>query len=376
MITVAADKYLYNYNIHSYLPENINLKLYNPESGLPEDLRKFDAILIRTVTEINRESLPDIPDNLQFIGTASAGSNHVDINYITNNGIVFSNAAGCNARSVAEYIATVLLLWSEQRAENLAECTVGIVGAGHVGSELISLLDKLDISFIAYDPPREEKDTGFESAGLEDVLSCDILTFHTPLTTSGNYPTYHWMNHQKFKNHRYSLLINTSRGGVIDEKALLKAHSDNKVQDFIIDVWENEPEICEDVAQTAFIKTPHIAGYSVQAKENASRIVAEKLLQHFNLQYPENNFDSEPNIVEKPVSAYHSISDLLTTVHPVRKYESELQKILKNHKSERGKYFNRLRAEFPLRQEFGNTYLPPSYFERFPDLKNLGFASL
>lgn len=374
MITVAADKYLYN--IHSYLPENINLQLYNPENGLPEDLRKFDALLIRTVTDINRESLPYIPDNLQFIGTASAGSNHVDIKYLNKNEIAFFNAAGCNARSVAEYIATVLILWSEQRAENLAECKVGIVGAGHVGSELIYLLNKLDISFIAYDPPREERDNGFESAGLENLLSCDILTFHTPLTSSGTYPTYHWMNHQKFKNQRFSLLINTSRGGVIDEKALLKAHKNNNVQDFIIDVWENEPEICEDVARTAFIKTPHIAGYSVQAKENASMIVAEKLIQHFNLKYPENNIDSEPNIVEKPVSSYHSISGLLTTVHPVREYESELQKILKSKNAERGKYFNRLRAEFPLRQEFGNTYLPPSYFERFPYLKKLGFVSI
>lgn len=374
MITIAADKYLYN--IRSYIPETINLRLYNPEKGLPENLNRYDALLIRTVTDINKESLPNIPDRLKFIGTASAGSDHVDIDYLNQNNVTFSDAAGCNARSVAEYVATVLLLWSEERSINLDDCMVGIVGAGNVGSQLIHLLDRVNIPYMAYDPPREERDPDFKSACLDDLLSCNILTFHTPLNKSGPHPTFHWMNDQKFKNHRFSLIINTARGGVIDEKALLHAHAENLVGDFIIDVWENEPEINQKVAGMAFINTPHIAGYSVQAKENATRIATEALLRHFNLPMAENDFEAESKIIEKPVSRFQSLSEFLPTVHPVWEYQDSLTEILKNHATGRGKYFNRLRAEFPLRQQFGNIYLPESYFDRFPLLHGMGFGSI
>ncbi len=374
MITVAADKYLYN--IRSYIPESINLKFYDPEEGLPGDLKQVDALLIRTVTNINKESMPNIPDRLKFIGTASAGSDHVDIAYLRKNNIAFSDAAGCNARSVAEYVATGLLLWSEQRSKSLNEFSVGIVGAGNTGSEVINLLNRLNISYIAYDPPREERDPDFKSATLEDLLSCNILTFHTPLNKSRPHPTFHWLDERRLKNNRFSLVINTSRGGVVDEKALLKALTENRVGDIIIDVWENEPEISQKVARKAFIKTPHIAGYSVQAKENASRIVSEALLKQFNLSGPENGLETESRIVEKPVSGYRTFSELLAAVHPVREYEEALSKILKNHSPERGKYFNRLRAEFPLRQQFDNIYLPQSCFERFPILYGLGFTSI
>lgn len=370
MVTVKADKYLYN--IHNRLPEDINLELYDPASGLP-DLTSADALLIRTVTPVTRQTLSDIPRRLQFVGTASAGSDHVDIGYLRENGITFCDAAGCNARSVAEYIATVLLLWSEERSLNLAEQTVGIVGAGNVGSELIALLDKLGVSFAAYDPPRAEREQDFKSTTEMDLLSCDIITFHTPLTRSGPYPTWHWMDKQKFERHRFLLLINTARGGVVDETALLRAARRGSVQDYILDVWENEPEIDPETARGAFIKTPHIAGYSVQAKEKATELVATSLLDHFNVPFTRTNKDTKIRPTEQPVTECNTLTELLTAIHPVRKYERALTNIL--GRDERGRQFNRLRAEFPLREEFGNIILPSICFERFPVLVSLGFAS-
>jgi erythronate-4-phosphate dehydrogenase len=372
MVNVLADKYLFK--IESYLPESINLTFYDPESGLPKDLNKTHALLIRTVNSINKETVPDIPSSLSFVGTASAGSDHVDVEYLGKNDITFTDAAGCNARSVAEYIATALLLWSEEREENLSKVSVGVIGVGHVGTQVINLLENLDIEYTAYDPPREMRDSGFTSASINEVLGNNILSFHTPLTIKDEYPTYHWLDAEKLSQNRFKLIINTSRGGVIDEKALLETQNNGTVGDIIIDTWENEPDFSLTTAQNTFIKTPHIAGYSEQAKSNASKIIAFALLDHFDISKPKSIGEQSSRIFSKEISKFNSLSSLLTNLHPIRKYEAELEKIINKHSAELAKYFNRLRAEYPLRQEFAQIYLPASYFERFPILEKLGFS--
>lgn len=372
MVNVLADQYLYN--IQSYLPDTINLRLYNPAQGLPKELKNTHALLIRTVNTINKKTVPSIPPSLSFIGTASAGSDHVDIAYLKANDVTFADAAGCNARSVAEYVCASLILWAEERRISLSDLSIGIIGAGHVGRQVINLFENLDIDYTAYDPPRELRDSDFSSASINETLDCDILTFHTPLTTSGEYPTYHWLDSKKLSNNQFKLILNTSRGGVVDEEALLKAHHGDTVEDFIIDTWEGEPRFNLETAQKAFIKTPHIAGYSEQAKSNASKIVASALLNHFELSEPANFGTTNTRIFQKKLSEFNSITSLLTELHPIRKYEAELEKIIHTHPDERAKKFNKLRAEYPLRQEFSQTYLPVDYFEKFPVLRNLGFA--
>ncbi len=371
MINIFADRYLHN--ITTYLPSNINLNLFDPANGLP-DLESAHALLIRTVSPINKQTLPNIPTQLKFIGTASAGTDHVDINYLRRNNIRFSDAAGCNARSVAEYVGTALLLWAENRNIKITKLSAGIIGAGQVGTRVIELADKLGIRTVVYDPPREKREASFTSASVEEVLACDILSFHTPLTTKGPYPTFRWLNRDKLATRNFKLIINTSRGGVIDESALLEAKNENTAGDFVIDVWENEPDFNLDTAEEAFIKTPHIAGYSEKAKNNASKIVAENLLEHFDIPKPQNQKEQNSRIVNEQVSAYPSLSSLLTELHPIRKYEEQLESIIQQHSSERGKHFNNLRTEFPLREEFQQIYLPSSYFKKFPVLKDLGFS--
>lgn len=374
MINVLADQYLYK--IQSYLPNDINLTLFDPAKGFPKELNEAQGLLIRTVLPVNKETIPEIPTRLEFIATASAGSDHVDINYLQNKGISFSNAAGCNARSVAEYVATALLLWTEQKDMNLTQLSVGIIGVGHVGTEVKKLLKKLNTSTVLYDPPREDRDPSFTSASLAELLNCDILTFHTPLTKEGQHATYHWLDEAKLSNHNFKLIINSARGGVIDEQALLDAMERGTVQDIIIDTWENEPEIDLKTAEKTFLKTPHIAGYSVQAKENASRLAANTLLDHFGIQRTPNAKQGNPRIFDNPISQFQSLTSLLTELHPIKKYESRLQNILDDHPEERRQLFNELRANYPLRQEFAQTYLPKTYFDQFPILKPLGFAKM
>lgn len=374
MINVVADKYLYN--IKAYLPENINLQLFDPARGLPTEIDQAHAMLIRTVIPINKQTLPTIPSQLQFIGTGSSGTDHVDAVYLEENNVRFADAAGCNARSVAEYIATALLIWAEQRQKNLTKLSVGIVGAGHVGSEVIQILHNLGVTTIAYDPPREEREANFTSSSLNKVLDCDILSFHTPLNRNKQYPTFHWLDEKKLSGNTFHLILNSARGGVVDEQALLSAMKKGTVRDIIIDTWEDEPTIHLETAGTAFLKTPHIAGYSVQAKENASKFIVEALINYFELDYPFATNQEEKITFDQDLCQYDSLSSLLTDLHPISEYEKRLTTIIREHPEKRGELFNKLRAEFPLRQQFTHVELPSAYFKRFPILEALGFSKI
>lgn len=374
MISVFADQYLYQ--IAHFLPDQVELHLFDPANGLPDGLAEAHALLIRTVNPINEKSLPNIPDKLSFIGTGSSGTDHVDQDYLRKNNIVFADAAGCNARSVAEYIATSLLIWSDNTGHTLHEFSAGIIGMGHVGRQVNNLLQKMGITTFGYDPPRAEREAEFNSVELETALKADIISFHTPLNHGGNYPTFHWLNSEKLKGRAFDLIINTARGGVVDEKALIEVHKKGTVRHFILDVWENEPQLKLKIARQSYIKTPHIAGYSVQAKRNASKFIADELIRHFDLAPAKNVGAPSPRIITDTIESFSGIEELITHLHPIRQYEEKLQRILKNNPDNRGDLFNKLRAEFPLRQEFNNIRLPEAYFNRYPLLKKLGFQSL
>ncbi|HLR33350.1 MAG TPA: 4-phosphoerythronate dehydrogenase [Fodinibius sp.] len=370
MINVLADRYLYN--ISAYLPPKVNILLYDPAEGLP-DLSNADGLLIRTVNPINAETISDIPDSLSFIGTGSSGTDHVDQPFLRANNIAFADAAGCNALSVAEYVAVGLLLWAEQTGSELQQLKVGIVGKGYVGTEINKLLASLGLTTVCYDPPKEEQEASFSSASKEELLTSDILTFHTPLNTVGQYPTYHWLDEEVLADYSFRLVINTARGGVVDEQALLEAFQNGTVDYFILDVWEDEPHIRKRSAANAFLRTPHIAGYSVQAKEKASKLVTDALLNHFGLKRASDPARPDPKIFTQSVDRYNGLSDLLTVLHPIRTYQQKLARIINEHWDDRGPRFNKLRASFPLRQEFNNIRLPQSYADRFPVLEKLGF---
>lgn len=352
------------------MPAGVNLRLFDPAELAGLISEDVDALLIRTVTKINPETFPSLPDKLQFIGTGSAGTDHINIPYLEENGIVFANAAGCNARSVAEYVAVSILLWADTLELDITDYSVGIIGAGATGSAVRDLLEKLNIKSVLYDPPRQKREPGFTSATIEQVLSTDILTFHTPLTHSGAYPTYHWLNAEKLDSNEYSLVINASRGGVIDESALMEAKKRGRVGNFVIDVWENEPKFCDAMAREAFIKTPHIAGYSIQAKERASEIIAKALLDHFSLN--KNIPDVRPrNANPKTPSRFWSLTDVLTYFHPIRDYETRLMMLIGRQAETKAIGFSRIRTGHPLRNEFRFLEIPTSIITQYPILEQL-----
>jgi len=370
MITVLADKDLYR--ITDFIPPSVDLSLYDSGSldNIPEGT---DALLLRTVTKCTPTQFPSLPKSLSFVGTASAGTDHVDKKFLYENDITFKNSAGCNARSVAEYIAVSLLLWADNYNHKLQNYSVGIIGAGHTGSAVQAILAPFDVQTVTYDPPKEKREESFSSASLDDVLACDILTFHTPLTrqNESEHPTLHWLNKEKLQGQKFALIINAARGGIIDEQALIEAHNNKRVSSYILDVWEDEPNFSDATARRAFIKTPHIAGYSIQAKECATKMMINAMIDHFSLKHDNLVTDVSNQPVEDSPSTFWSLSDALTYYHPIEDYKTRLMMLIGRSKNEKCEGFNAIRTGHPLRNELHCLPVAQGIKEKFPVLKKL-----
>lgn len=366
MIKVIADQNLYR--LEEFLPEEVELTMYDPGNGLP-DINGFDALLLRTVSKLNCRTLPEIPESLKFVGTGSSGSDHVDIDYLKTHNVEFADALGNNARAVAEYVMTSLLLWKEEKRRNFEDFTFGIIGVGNAGSAVAEILEDFGLKTVLYDPPREKREPGFESVSIEEVLRCDILTFHVPFTESGEYSTWHWMDEKKLSGRSFELIINAARGGIIDETAVSKAMDSGSVKDIIIDVWEKEPDFNPEFAERAFIATPHIAGYSEQSKLNASKMVCKKLCSFFKLECPSTeNLYCIKEI--KPAHLKYSIEDWLLRLHPIKEYDAALRDLA--HRPDKDTLFQKLRTDRPYRYEYGFLKLETEFLNGFEDLKKLG----
>lgn len=346
---ILADKYLYK--LDELLPEDIKLHLFNPSDGFPEDVAQFDALLIRTVTRITPETLPEA-GKLKFIGSATAGFDHVDTDYLERLGIVFGRSEGCNANAVGEYVITSIAKWAQERGVDLRDKKIGVVGFGNTGGHVLGYLQKLGVTAAAYDPPKADREPEFTSCSLDELLACDILTFHTPLTQMGDHPTFH-MCGPDWLGHGFDLIINTARGGVVNEKALLRAYYNDKVRDFILDVWENEPVFGDETARLAYIATPHIAGYSKQAKWKASEMVIEEMCRFFGLERENREFKPDLNSVEIHVDENMALAGFLWSNSNIRDYDERLRELIGMKDAEKARKFAKLRSETETRVEFG-----------------------
>lgn len=246
-------------------------------------VKDADALIIRTRTHCNEQLLKG--SRVKFIATATIGYDHIDVEYCRNAGIVWTNAPGCNASSVAQYVQAALLLLQRDKGLVLKGKTIGIIGVGNVGTKVAEVAKQLGMNVLMNDPPRQaiEGDNGYTS--LQQLAKeSDIITFHTPLNRGGMYNTFHLADEAFFLQlQKTPILINTSRGEVVETNALLNALNDGRIAQAIIDVWENEPSINLSLLYKAYIGTPHIAGYSADGKANATRMSLDALCRHFNL---------------------------------------------------------------------------------------------
>ncbi|MDD3479599.1 MAG: 4-phosphoerythronate dehydrogenase [Paludibacteraceae bacterium] len=264
--------------------ESVAQVSYYPANEITADVVSHaDALIVRTRTACNEALLAN--SSVRFIATATIGFDHIDADFCAAHAIEWTNAAGCNASSVAQYIGSALAVWANKNQDTLAGKTLGVVGVGHVGTEVVRMAHLLGMRILLNDPPRamEDKTTGFVSL---DVLAreADVITFHTPLTTDGLFPTYHLANADFLNQLQHKpLLINSARGGVVDELALKAALKLGKIADVVLDCWEHEPAIDNDLLQATLLSTPHIAGYSADGKAKATEMSVRAVSRFFDL---------------------------------------------------------------------------------------------
>jgi erythronate-4-phosphate dehydrogenase len=318
-----------------------------------DDVADADILIVRSITQVNESLLKN--SKVRFVGSCTIGMDHVDTQYLDQRGIKYTNAPGCNANSVVEYLLSCLSILTETHGMDWNKLSVGIVGYGNVGSLLAQRLKKLGMRFCAYDPFLSDP----ELVSFEDVLACDVITLHVPLTTDTDYPTYHLFNAEVLARlQAHQVLINASRGAVIDNQALLAALNQENSFTAILDVWENEPVIDLALARKVLIGTPHIAGYSYDGKVAGTEMVYRTLCQHvgFPVRHTSGQFLEEPPLAQM---TFTSTADVDWSIHTairacfdVRHDHSLLQTSLHLPEAQRAAAFDQFRKTYRCRREF------------------------
>ena len=315
--------------------------IYTPGRDFtPELVKDADALIIRTRTRCNKELLEG--SKVRFIATATIGFDHIDTEYCREAGIAWTNAPGCNSASVAQYVQSALLLLQQLKGVQLSELTLGIIGVGNVGSKIAQVGQELGMRVLKNDLPRQDKEGERDFSSLQALAAeCDILTFHVPLYKEGKYKTYHLADGNFFRSlQRKPVVINTSRGEVIETNALLEAINNGIISDAVIDVWEHEPEINRELLEKVLIGTPHIAGYSADGKANATRMSLDSICRFFHLSATYEITSPAPS--SPLIEAKDREEALLKMYNPI-----EDSNRLKSHPE----LFETLRGDYPLRRE-------------------------
>jgi len=317
-----------------------------------EVVRDADALITRTRTLCNEELLAG--SSVKLIATATIGFDHIDTAYCQRAGISWTNAPGCNAGSVEQYIAAALYSWSVRRNRPLKDTVIGIVGVGNVGKKVERISRLSDMKVLLNDPPRERVEGPEQFTPLEQICrKADIITFHVPLNPDGEDATWHLVN-RKFLDGlvRKPLLINSCRGEVFDTEAVLSAFESHTVSDLIIDCWENEPHLNLELMGKCFLATPHIAGYSCDGKANGTMMSVRAVSRFFSLGLDE----WKPCDVELlPVSTIPLDGYGLNEEEIVRKAILATYPISADDRDLRRNplLFEKLRGDYPVRREFG-----------------------
>lgn len=306
-------------------------------------LRTADALVVRTVTSIDRDLLAGTP--VRFVGTATAGTDHVQRGDLEDLGIAFAHAPGCNARAVAEYVVAATLL--AERRLGRVHPRMGVVGLGNVGSRVVALLQVLGREVHGVDPAVDGSEVGLdvEHRRLESLLeACDAVTVHVPLTRAGPHPTVGLVDATALAAGP-SLFINTSRGGVLDDEALLRTPNVRAV----LDVFCDEPRPSEALLNPdgpVVVATPHIAGYSRQAKSRATEMVLAPLASHFGL-----NIRKDERGAASVRLAAATVEAAVSLACPLQPVEQRLRGIRD------AQQFRHVRRTYSLREEFARHHV-------------------
>ena len=258
-----------------------SVRLVDGRTICAEDLSGVDVLLVRSVTAVNEPLLAG--SKVRFVGTATSGFDHVDIQYLAERGIGFAHAPGSNANSVVEYVLAAIAHTGDKLEQLLAGHSLGIIGYGNIGRSLARRCCALGIAVRVYDPWLDA-DAVDNCASLSDVLSCDVISIHAELTYKLPWPSFHLLKETQLSPlSRDTLMINAGRGELIDSRALLNLLKSGLGPTTVLDVWEGEPEISSELLECVDIGTPHIAGYSLDGKILATSMLRDALAQYLGI---------------------------------------------------------------------------------------------
>jgi erythronate-4-phosphate dehydrogenase len=339
-----------------------------------EHLRQADVLLVRSVTTVNQALLDHT--SVRFVGSATIGTDHVDLDWLASAGVTFHHAPGCNATAVAEYVLQAVVGWLVDQRRAPGGVTVGLVGYGNVGRRLAGLLSRLGLTLHLYDPPLAR--AGVEVAGgwasLGQVLACDIVTLHVPLTLEGEDATLHLIDADRLAAlGPGQLLINSCRGAVVDNNALMAQRAD-ALPSLVLDVWEHEPRVSLALFERTRLGTAHIAGHSVEGKLRGTLMVCRALAAWLGGSVAEQGPAPLPGLYDGDVTDLAGLSGLLRHRYDQHADHARMAEVVSDPAPEQA--FDRARKHYPRRHELAGLVVTGKVAPGFvPLLNDLGVQS-
>ncbi|MHC5060859.1 MAG: 4-phosphoerythronate dehydrogenase [Planctomycetota bacterium] len=344
-------------------------------------LSDADILLVRSVTKVDKALLER--SGVKFIASATSGFEHIDTDYLRSRRIGFAYAPGSNANSVAEYVICALLAVAKKHKFELEQKSIGIIGVGHVGSKVAAKTGALGMKVLLNDPPLQRRTHDPKYLTLDKLYDCDFVTVHTPLTFEGIDKTFHLADEAFFNSLKEgSFFINTARGAVADTGALKAAIKSHKLAGAVLDVWENEPDIDNELLLKAELSTQHIAGYSLDGKIAGLIMIYQAACEFFNFEpeYTADDFLPEPETRQITIdpaadTEQNIIANTVQQIYVINRDDFNTREILIVSPGQRAAWFRNLRRNYAVRREFQNTRID---FTRPCDslaakLKGIGF---
>jgi erythronate-4-phosphate dehydrogenase len=318
-------------------------------------LKDADALITRSITRVNKELLSGT--KIKFVGTATIGTDHIDLNYLQENSIAFSSAAGCNSNAVKEYVIAAVSHIYQQHGIELKDKSIGVIGVGNIGTKVAAISESIGLEVVRNDPPLKRETGSNIYSALEDALQCDIITCHVPLNLEGIDKTHHLINEETLK--------------LIKPEAILI----EKSKDIFItlDVWENEPAIDNSLMNMVDIATQHIAGYSLEGKVNGTTMIYNALCSYLGKEPAWLPEMPEIDSRQIDISGAGTTLDLLNTLfnhsYPIIEDDKLLREQNNIEEDQRGSHFDGLRKNYRFRRELQNYRVMKTQVK--PELNNI-----
>jgi erythronate-4-phosphate dehydrogenase len=346
-LKITIDENLFNINF-------LNFKKINPKT-----IKACEVLLVRSTTKVDKSLLQG--SNIKFVGSVTAGINHLDTNYLNANNIKWNYSPGCNSSSVAHYVLSVIAELIDKKEMNYSS-KIGIIGYGNIGKKVAKYLHSIGFTVVCNDPFLKN----INLVNFNKILDCDLISLHVPYTENGKHPTKNLINKDTLSRLDNKILINSSRGGVVNEEDLLK----NSTIKYVADVWNNEPLPSKAIVKKSLIASPHIAGYSKQGKLNGSLAIASAVSKYIESKKKMNPFNfidpSEKKFIEVlptpskilpyPLSVFKESFD-------IRSISNEMKKLFnQNIKDEAlSDNFNKMRSLHPIRNDYDTKEFEEKY---------------